>query len=98
MLAILTTNYPACLKMWKGWNMSETVSKSKTYPHIRLLFWEAKGLQSKKHELKKLFLRERNAVCTINEKHLLPNVVLNLCNFVTYRQDITDPAARALLS
>ncbi|KAJ3628709.1 hypothetical protein Zmor_003904 [Zophobas morio] len=25
-------------------------------------------------------------VCAINETHLLPNVALNLCNFITYRQ------------
>ncbi|KAJ3616811.1 hypothetical protein Zmor_009010 [Zophobas morio] len=77
--------------MWKGWNIFETVSKPKTRPHIRLLFWDAKVVQSKKHELQELLLLERIAVCTINETHLFSNVVLNLCNFGTYRQDILIP-------
>jgi uncharacterized protein YlbG (UPF0298 family) len=74
------------------------VSKLKMRRYIRLLFWNANGVQSKMNELQELLQLKEFNMCAINELHLLPKVAFNLCNFVTHRQDRVDPRGLARLS
>lgn len=57
------------------------------YTNIRLAFWNADGLRTKKNELEEFSKRNEIDIITVNETHLVPGWTVKIPNYNQYRAD-----------
>ena len=57
---------------------------------LRLLTWNANGINNKKHEFREFLCREMVDVALLSETHLKPNLRANIPNYNCYRNDRMD--------